>query len=344
MGMFEKPERTSDSPERYVSTKVEFTQEESEAITTSMNEYAAIWAGQHGGGGFVTPVKVENGMMAKALAEYAADLLAQCDDCNSEEWLRKAAQAQAKAYALHNLPVYIFQLAGMYEVAGDTSKARDFLRHFLRAQDEFMPDGIDNVLLAQSGYDMARVMGLAKEKLDGHLAASIGARFVVVPITEGKCDAIATNLVSASNDAVPSLCAENMMALEVDPAHGPVFECLCYALFLSVAEIVLHDKYTEEDAQAIMMRAFKLFFAVASDERLATSFQEAFNHAHERYVNIWQLSVLMLNLAEGQMYEEWARTFTSELAGVHRISCSQRKVEGWALAAIGAFRDGCYSL
>jgi hypothetical protein len=107
--------------------KVEFTEEESVAIATSMSEYASIWAAQSGGGAFVTPVKMMDGMKAKALTEYAADLLAQCDDCNSEECLRKAIQAQAKAYALHNLPAYIFQLAGIYEAAGDTTKARDFL-------------------------------------------------------------------------------------------------------------------------------------------------------------------------------------------------------------------------
>ncbi len=344
MNIIDRFKSTPNVPRGHAEVKVEFTEEESSAITASMDEYASIWAAQHGGEGFVTPVKMENGMMAKALTGYAADLLAQCDDCNSEEWLRKATQAQAKAYALHNLPAYIFQLAGIYEAAGDTTKARDFLQHFLRAQYEFIPDGIDDSLLDQSGFDMARVMSLAQKKLDGFLGDSIGARFVVVPITKCKCDAIATNLVSVSNDAVPSFCAENMKALEVDPAHRPVFECLCYALFLSVAEVVLHDKYTEEDAQAIMMRAFECFFAEPSEERLATSFQEAFNHAHERYVNIWRLSVPMLNLTEGQMYEEWARTFTSELATVHRISCSQRKVEGWALAAIGTFRDGCCSL
>jgi hypothetical protein len=342
MGIFDK--FTSKPQKGYAEVKVEFTQEESAAVTSSMDEYASIWAAQHGGEGFVTPVKMKSGMMARALTEYAADLVAQCDDGNSEECLKKAIQAQAKAYALHNLPVFIFQLAGLYEVAGDTTKAREFLQHFLRAQHEFTPDVIDTTLLDQSGFDMAKVSLLAKQKLDGSLGYSSDARFVVIPITEGKCHAIATNLVSVANDAVPGFCAENMTALELEPAHRPIFECLCFALFLTVAEVVIYDKYTEEDAQAIMIRAFECFFGAPAEERLTTSFQEAFNHAHERYVSIWRLSVPLLDLTEGQMYEEWARTFTSELAILHGIACSQRKVERWALAAIGAFRDGCYSL
>lgn len=331
-------------PSGYTEVRVEFTKEESEAITSSMDEYASTGAAQHGGA-FAWPKKVENGMKAKALAEYAADLLAQCDDSDSEEWLRKASQAQAKAYALHNLPIYIFQLAGIYEVAGDAAKAKDWYKNFLRAQDEFTPDGIDSLLLNQSGFDMARVIVLAKQKLDGSLPGdSVGARFVVVPIIEVKRHAIATTLISISNDAIPSFCAQNMTALGVDPAHRTLFECLCYALLLSVAEVVVYSKYTEEDAQGIMIRAFECFFGEPSEERLATSFQEAFNHAHERYVNIWQLSVPLLNLTEVQMYEEWARTFASELAVFHKISCSQRNVERWALTAIEAFRGGCHPL
>src|SRR5215471_18887162 len=241
--MFKKSGPKSDIPKGYAAVNIEFTEEESEAIAASMHEYASIWAAQHGGGeGFVTPVKMKDGMMAIALTEYAADLLAQYDDSDSEEWLRKATQAQAKAYALHNMPVYLFQLAGIFEAAGNVEKARDFLQRFLRAQQEFTPDGIDTLLLDQSGFDMARTVSLAKTKLNGALGDSIGVRFVIVPITDGKADAIATNLISVSNDAVPTFSLENMTALQVDPAHGLVFECMCYALFLSVAEVVLYAK------------------------------------------------------------------------------------------------------
>jgi hypothetical protein len=134
-----------------------------------MDEYASIWAAQHGGEGFLASVRLTNGMKAQALMEYAEVLVAQLGESDEDTVIsiEKAIQAQAKAYALHNLPVYIFQLAEMYEVAGDTTKAKEFLKYFLRAQQEFTPDEIDNLLLDQSEFDMATVILLAKQKLDG---------------------------------------------------------------------------------------------------------------------------------------------------------------------------------
>jgi len=345
VSMFEKSVPKSGTPKGYTAVNIQFTAGEGEAIAANMHEHTSKWEAQHGGGeGFIMPVKVESGIMAIALTEYAADLLAQNDDDGSEESLTKATQAQAKAYALHNLPVYLFQLAGMFEAAGDVGKARDFLQRFLRAQQEFTPDGIDRLLLDHRGFDMVRTVSLAKTKLDGSLGDSVGGRYGVVPILEGKADAIATNLIAVSNDSMPNFCCEQLAALQVDPALGPVFECLCHALFLSVAEVVLHAKYVDDDAQVIMTVAFECYFGEDSDERLASSFQEVFNHAHNRYVSIWRLSVPLLDLSEDQMYNEWARTFASEFAKVHEKSCPTRKVEEWALAAIGAFRGGCCSL
>jgi alkanesulfonate monooxygenase SsuD/methylene tetrahydromethanopterin reductase-like flavin-dependent oxidoreductase (luciferase family) len=168
LSMFEKPERSSDTPEGCVRATVEFTPEESEAITAGMNEYAAIWAGQHGGGGFITPVKVRDSMMAKALTEYVEDLLESPEECESEAEARtvihKATQAQAKAYAMHNLPVYLFQLAGIFAFSGDATRSRDFFRNFLRANDEFRPDQIDLLFLRLGGFDMPTLLEVAKVK------------------------------------------------------------------------------------------------------------------------------------------------------------------------------------
>jgi hypothetical protein len=59
----------------------------------------------------------------------------------------KAVKAQMKAYALHNLPIYLLRLAGMYECAGNEAKNQEFSQLFRRAQDEFKPDQIDKIFL-----------------------------------------------------------------------------------------------------------------------------------------------------------------------------------------------------
>jgi hypothetical protein len=190
---------------------------------------------------------------------------------------------------------------------------------------------------------MPRAILLAKQKLNSSLSDSLGNRFVIVPLSQAKREAIAANLISVTEGALPGFC-ENMTLLEVASEHTSTFQRLCFSLMLSVAQVVLHRKYAEEDAQEIMIRAFHLFFSEPSEERLGPRFQKAFNHCLERYAGVWQLSVPMLNPNEDRMYEEWAGVFASELAIFHGIPCSQAKVRRWALAAISAFRDGCYPL
>jgi hypothetical protein len=159
-----KPE--ADVPIGCVGVKLEFTDEESSAIASSMDEYATLWASQHGGGGLLTTVKVKNGMMAKALVEYAEDLVAESEISDSTgdcaRVLAKARQAQTKAYCLHNLPIYIFQLASMFGLAGDESTAKRFYSNFLRAQSEFVPDEIDNMFLSLAVSDMSQLIILAE--------------------------------------------------------------------------------------------------------------------------------------------------------------------------------------
>ena len=67
--------------------------------------------------------------MAKALTEYVEDLISQLEDCSPQELtaiLDKVIKSQLKAYAMHNLPVYIFQAAGMFELSGDMPNAKKF--------------------------------------------------------------------------------------------------------------------------------------------------------------------------------------------------------------------------
>jgi hypothetical protein len=110
--MPDRREQTSKVPEGYVPVNVEFTEEESEAITASLEQYAAIANADapEGMTMYVHP-KVKDGMMANALTEYVEDLIGALEECESDEEARtrvqKAIKAQTKAYAIHNLPVYV---------------------------------------------------------------------------------------------------------------------------------------------------------------------------------------------------------------------------------------------
>lgn len=90
-------------------------------------------------------------MSAEGLTEYVEDLMREVQDCTSDTkiatLLDKAIKAQMKAYAFHNLPIYLSQIAWLYELAGDTAKSKEFSQLFLRAQNEFTPDQIDAVFL-----------------------------------------------------------------------------------------------------------------------------------------------------------------------------------------------------
>jgi hypothetical protein len=170
VSIFDRFRSKSGVPKGYAEVNVEFTEEENKAINSSLEKYDRIGHANapEGSTMYIHP-KAKNGMAAKALTEYVEDLMVELQDCGSNEemasLMEKAIKAQMKAYAIHNLPVYLFQLAGMFELSGDTSKAKDFFAYFLRAQDEFKPDKVDTVFLNEAGFDMPRVIALAKEKL-----------------------------------------------------------------------------------------------------------------------------------------------------------------------------------
>jgi hypothetical protein len=107
-------------------------------------------------------------LMAQGLNEYVEDLMRDIkerSDAPIAAVMDKAIAAQKKAYTIHNLPVYLFQLAGMFEFTGDAVKAREYFQQFLRAQGEFKPDGTALVFLEQMGFDLPKMVTAAKEKV-----------------------------------------------------------------------------------------------------------------------------------------------------------------------------------
>jgi hypothetical protein len=160
-------------PKGLAEIKIEFTADESEAISRTLERYATAFDADapertHM---FVHP-RVRDGMTAQGLAEYAEDLMREIQESDSDKKITtlmdKAVKAQMKAYAVHNLPVYLFQLARMFEFAGDDAKAKEFFQYFLREQDEFIPDQTDNLFLnflSQVGVDLPKIVTVAKEKV-----------------------------------------------------------------------------------------------------------------------------------------------------------------------------------
>jgi len=115
-------------PKGYVGMNVEFTREESDAISASLESFAAIAnADEPKGTTMYMHPKAKDAMTAKALTEYVESLVLQLERCSEKQAaaiLEKAIKAQLKAYAIHNLPVYLFQAAGMFELLSRPEVAR----------------------------------------------------------------------------------------------------------------------------------------------------------------------------------------------------------------------------
>ncbi len=74
---------------------------------------------------------------------------------------RKALAAATKAYSLHSLPIYMFDMGCIFEMLGDSASARDAFRSFLESQRNFKPSDVDRITLGRRDVEAA-----VKEALD----------------------------------------------------------------------------------------------------------------------------------------------------------------------------------
>ena len=143
----------SNAPKGLVRLDVEFTDDENAAMSRALERFVAVVTNAHAPEGtrMFAPPKVQSAIAAQGLTEYVGDLQREIENSDfaatSEKLVEKAIKAQMKAYALHNLPIYLFRLARMYQCAGNEAKAKEFSQLFQRMQDEFQPDQIDKILL-----------------------------------------------------------------------------------------------------------------------------------------------------------------------------------------------------
>jgi hypothetical protein len=143
----------SNAPKGLVQMDVEFTADENEAMSHALKRFDAVVMDAHAPEGtrMFAPPKVRSAISAQGLTEYIDDLQREIQNSDfaaaTANLMDRAVKAQMKVYALHNLPIYLFRLAGMYECAGNESKSKEFSQLFQRAQNEFKPDQIDKIFL-----------------------------------------------------------------------------------------------------------------------------------------------------------------------------------------------------
>jgi hypothetical protein len=106
-------------------------------------------------------------MMAFALVGYAKDqmrLAEICDPTERKDLLHKALAAVAKAGTLHELPIYKFDLACVFEFLGEREIAAECFREFLSRCEKFKPTVVD-VSTARQG-DVPLAVKIAERKLN----------------------------------------------------------------------------------------------------------------------------------------------------------------------------------
>lgn len=173
MGLFDMFRRSKSKSDSKVPISVEFTDEEIEAINKNLGTYRSF-AAKDGGQLALVPKALE-ALKAQGLFEYAMQLVAATNDSNLSSddiaiILDKAVKAQLKAYGLHDLPFYLFHVACTYELTGNAEKAETWFKNFLRLQNEFKPDKVDEInlkfLAGLSDFDIAEAVEIARMKVE----------------------------------------------------------------------------------------------------------------------------------------------------------------------------------
>lgn len=99
-------------------------------------------------------------MTAWALIGYAQSqvTLAEMADkgvVDEDLCFRKALAAATKAYSLHSLPIYMFDMGCIFEMLGNTASARGAFRSFLESQRTFKPSDVDRITLQHRDVEAA---------------------------------------------------------------------------------------------------------------------------------------------------------------------------------------------
>jgi hypothetical protein len=115
-------------------------------------------------------------MTAWALIGYAQHQvtlaeMAEKADVDKALCFRKALAAATKAYSLHSLPIYMFDMGCIFEMLGETASAKAAFRSFLEAQQKFKPSDVDRITLGQR--DVEAAVEEALDRLSGGSASQL---------------------------------------------------------------------------------------------------------------------------------------------------------------------------
>lgn len=72
-----------------------------------------------------------------------------------DECISKALAAVTKAYSLHPLPIYMFDMGCIFEMCGEKSSAESAFSKFLELQRQFRPSDVDKIVLQQRDIEEA---------------------------------------------------------------------------------------------------------------------------------------------------------------------------------------------
>ena len=157
--------------------KIEFTAEERDAINRKLEEFQSVVnESKSPDGEYYVHPKIIDAMTAQGLFEYVVQLVREAEgtDHSKHEFnaiLDKAKKAQIKVYSIHDLPIYIFYLASIYEIAGELDKANHWFKFFLRVQDAHKPDEVDalhlDLLQKELGIDVKEAIEITRGKATG---------------------------------------------------------------------------------------------------------------------------------------------------------------------------------
>lgn len=91
----------------------------------------------------------EKMLTARGIANYAEDQRFHFELEKNTEYLNKAAASYIKAYSVHQLPIYCFDIATCFEMLGETKKAKEMFLMFIKKISAYEEDIFDSFGMAE---------------------------------------------------------------------------------------------------------------------------------------------------------------------------------------------------
>jgi len=150
---------------RYSEAGLRFTEEEASFV----KKHQSFYSKEPDGSNNIVTEKGGNAIISQGLRYYAEHLIEEAEkqpsDARSCELLDKAIRASMKAYAFHNLPIQLCNIAGMLEMAGNNEEAKRFYGLFLQEWYSFKPDVVDEIFQKEINIDTDMAIVRAKNRI-----------------------------------------------------------------------------------------------------------------------------------------------------------------------------------